>query len=79
MAFGIPDVEDQRIASELAGSSRGGTQQLTHIQGLYLPSNTPLVYTRENSFFNAITSGRAVDLAMDLLAVSEAPPKAYNR
>ena len=33
----------------------------------------------EHSRFNAITSGRAVDAAMTILAAAEAPPKALNR
>jgi hypothetical protein len=81
VAFGIPGAEDQRLASELAwlftrrdSASHPYTESAPteqHPAGL----NTGV----ENSHFNAITSGRAVDLAMDLLAVSAVPPKPHNR
>ena len=81
VAFGVPDAIDQRFARELAWlveqrdlAVHPYTQSAPtarHPAGI----NTGV----ENSWFNARTSGRAVDLAMDLRAVAEAPPKPYSR
>ena len=80
-AFGIPDAEDQRLAGDLAwlfGLRDSAAHPYTESA---LPERHPAGINTgaENSQFNAVTSGRAVDLAMELLRLAESPPKPYSR
>ncbi len=81
VAFGIPDAKDQRFASELAWLfTRRDSAAHPYTESAPTERHPAGINTGvENSYFNAITSGRAVDLAMDLLAVAEAPPEPHSR
>lgn len=81
VAFGIPDALDQRFASELAWLfTRRDSAAHPYTESAPTEQHPAGINTGvENSYFNAITSGRAVDLAMDLLAVSQSPPKPHTR
>lgn len=81
VSFGIADVLDQGFAGELAWLfKRRDSAAHPHTEAALTERHPAGINTgAENSMFNAITSGRAVDLAMDLLAVAEAPPNPHSR
>lgn len=80
-AFGIPDALDQRLAGELAWLfKRRDSAAHPYTESAPTEQHPAGINTgAENSYTNAVTSGRAVDLAMDLLGVAEAPPKPHSR
>ena len=80
-AFGIPDDVGERFKADLGWlfDLRG---QAAHP---YTESEAPQRHPAgintgvENSRFNAVTSGRAVDIAMTLFECAESPPSPYGR
>jgi hypothetical protein len=80
-AFGLSGQMDQRLGRELSWlfTLRDSAAHP------YAESESPLRHPAgpntgaEHSRFNALTSGRAVDAAMTVIAAAESPPKPLNR
>lgn len=80
-AFGLRGAVDHRMAEELSWLFKWRHAAVHPYTELETPAPHPAGPNTgaEHSRFNAMTSGRAVDAAMTILAAAEAPPKALNR
>lgn len=81
MAFGLDKAASDRLLADLTWLFDRRDLAVHPYAQAEPPQHHPAGYLTgaEFSDFNAVTSGRAVDLAMALLEISQAPPKPANR
>lgn len=81
LAFGIPDQAAQRLANELQWVFASRDQAIHPYTELLPTRQHPSgIHTgEENSWFNAVTSSRAVETAMGVMRWAASPPQPHSR